>query len=228
MSARARSTSGSSGMCGAYERTAGRCVAAPLRRALAPPRRRGLGSSPRATKRRPPTTELFLGAGLPGPLPGADPLAVPAPPAPPPRARPSPDRSVPPLDALVDGPSPPLAPSVGVPAGVYRVGEPGEERDVALAGVRIGRWPVVCAHVAAFVARTGHPIATPLGARLAAPQLADHPVTGLTFEDALAFCAWAGARLPTGDEWEAAARGPDARPWPWGATFEPERCACVE
>ena len=36
------------------------------------------------------------------------------------------------------------------------------------------------------------------------------------------------ARLPTGWEWEAAARGLDARTWPWGETFDPERCACVE
>jgi len=141
---------------------------------------------------------------------------MPAPPAPP-RARPAPDRSIPPLHALVE-----------VPAGVYRLGERGEEREVALDGVRIGRWPVTCAHVAAFVAQTGRPAAAPLAARLAAAQLADHPVTEVTFEDALAFCAWAGGRLPTGDEWEAAARGADGRPWPWGETFDAERCACVE
>ena len=143
-------------------------------------------------------------------------MAVPAP-APPPRPRGAPDRSVPPLDALVD-----------VPAATYRLGEPGEERDVALPAMLIGRWPVACAHVARFVAETGHAVSGALAARLAAPQLADHPATELTFADALAFCAWAGARLPTGDEWEAAARGGDGRPWPWGETFDPERCACAE
>ncbi len=144
---------------------------------------------------------------------------MPVPPTAPPVPRPRlvPDRSVPPLHALVD-----------VPAGPYRLGEPGEEREVALAGVRIGRWPVVCAHVARFVAETGHPGSPRLAARLDDAQLADHPATELTFEDALAFCAWAGARLPTGDEWEAAARGADGRPWPWGETFDPERCACAE
>jgi formylglycine-generating enzyme required for sulfatase activity len=153
---------------------------------------------------------------MPGLAPAAGPAFAPAPPAPP-RPRPAPDRSVPPLHALV-----------AVPAATYRLGEPGEEREVAVGPVLIGRWPVVNAHVRAFVAETGHAVGPALAARLDAPQLADHPATEVGFGDALAFCAWAGARLPSGDEWEAAARGPDGRPWPWGETFDAERCACVE
>jgi formylglycine-generating enzyme required for sulfatase activity len=131
--------------------------------------------------------------------------------------RPAPDRSVPPLAALVE-----------VAAGTYVLGEPGEEREVALGAFRIGRFPVVNAHLRAFVEATGHAAGERLAVRLADPQLADHPATEVTFADALAFCAWAGARLPTGDEWEAAARGPDGRLWPWGPTFDEARCACVE
>lgn len=153
---------------------------------------------------------------MPGLAPSPGPAFVPAPPAPD-RSRPAPDRAVPPLDALV-----------AVRAGTYVLGEPGEERTVAIGPVLIGRWPVVNAHVRAFVEQTGRTVRPALAARLADPQLADHPATEVTFDDALAFCAWAGARLPTGDEWEAAARGPDARPWPWGETFDAERCACVE
>ena len=115
-----------------------------------------------------------------------------------------------------------------VPAGVYRLGEGADERMVALAGVLIGRWPVVNAHVRAFVEETARPVSPALAARLADPELADHPATEMTFDDAQAFCAWAGARLPTGDEWEAAARGTDARPWPWGAAFDADRCDCAE
>ena len=121
-----------------------------------------------------------------------------------------------------------------VPSGSYLLGEPGEERRVELRAVRLGRWPVVNAHLRAFVAATGRRVSAVLGAKLADPQLADHPVTDVSLADAEAFCAWAGARLgapvrlPTGDEWEAAARGVDGRPWPWGEVFDPERCACAE
>jgi formylglycine-generating enzyme required for sulfatase activity len=129
---------------------------------------------------------------------------------------------------------PALGDLVEVPAGRYRLGEPGEEREVEVGAVLVGRFPVTTAQLGAFVQATGELVALEVARRLADPQLADHPATGLTFAEAEAFCAWAGAesgrrvRLPTGDEWEAAARGREGRMWPWGDTFDPERCACVE
>jgi formylglycine-generating enzyme required for sulfatase activity len=118
--------------------------------------------------------------------------------------------------------------TVELAAGIYRLGEAGAERDVPLASARIGRFPVVNAALARFVAATGRAVAPALELKLADALLADHPATDVTYADAAAFCAWAGGRLPTGDEWEAAARGDDGRAWPWGEVFDADRCACVE
>jgi formylglycine-generating enzyme required for sulfatase activity len=50
------------------------------------------------------------------------------------------------------------------------------------------------------------------------PGEGDHPVIGVTWDQATAFCQWKHKRLPSEAEWEAAGRGPGVSPqlYPWG------------
>jgi len=104
------------------------------------------------------------------------------------------------------------------------------ERDVTLKPYAIDLTPVTNGQYARFLAQTGYAPRDkesflkhwPDGQ--APPGLEDHPVVYVDLEDARAYARWAGKRLPTEQEWQYAAQGPDGRTYPWGNQWEPGRC----
>ena len=104
-----------------------------------------------------------------------------------------------------------------------------------LADFSIGRSPVTNIEYAVFLRATGHnPPAhwKVLFWKTRMPPFGrgTHPVVNVSWHDAQAYCAWLSHatgnhyRLPTEAEWEKAARGTDARIYPWGDSWAAGRC----
>ncbi len=117
---------------------------------------------------------------------------------------------------------------VGVPPGCFMMGSDEGDADekpvrrICLSAYWIGQTEVTNAQYAACVSAGA---CAPPRDRTAFdnPALADHPVTWVSWFDAAAFAEWIGAALPTGAQWEFAARGPQSWTYPWGN--DPPVCA---
>ena len=104
-----------------------------------------------------------------------------------------------------------------VPAGPFLFGEEGRLRYVP--PFRIAKYPVTISAYSAFVVETGRAAPDGWDSPDGPEGLCDHPVTGITFFDALEYARFSGRTLPTEEQWEKAARGTDGRAYPWGETF---------
>ncbi|HXV68406.1 MAG TPA: SUMF1/EgtB/PvdO family nonheme iron enzyme [Nitrospira sp.] len=123
-----------------------------------------------------------------------------------------------------------------VPAGEFTMGTPAggdgfpdeqPERRVYLSSFLLDRLEITHRAYADFVHATGH--RTPAHTNPAMilwengeplPGIGDHPVVNVSWDDATAYCRWAGKRLPTEAEWEKSARGTDGRRYPWGNDWD--------
>ncbi len=129
------------------------------------------------------------------------------------------------------------------------------QHKLSLPAYFIGRAPVTVTQFYAFIAVTGYQTTaeqighgytisdgtwmktegaswqSPHGKKSIVQQKGEHPVTLVSWHDALAFCKWVTeitpheVGLPSEAEWERAARGTDGRIYPWGNT-EPTNKLC--
>ncbi|MCP4248121.1 MAG: formylglycine-generating enzyme family protein, partial [bacterium] len=94
------------------------------------------------------------------------------------------------------------------------LGEGEGQHRVRLSPYWIGKYPVTNEQYGRFLKATGHRDPTSWDdSRFNDPR---QPVVGVNWLDAKAYCDWAGLELPTESQWEAAARGADGHPYPWG------------
>ncbi len=114
---------------------------------------------------------------------------------------------------------------VNIPAGTYWMGSPDGEGDsdehprhqVTVAAFSMDVTEVtVAAYARCVSAGPCLPLETGGACNYGKSDKASHPINCVAWDKAGAYCAWAGKRLPSEEEWEYAARGTDGRTYPWG------------
>lgn len=120
-----------------------------------------------------------------------------------------------------------------VPAGEFTMGDGASNapaHQVYLDSFYISRCPVTNAEYKKFVDATKHAAPSHWSGGKIPQGKENHPVVNVTWNDAVDYCKWADARLPTEAEWEKAASWDDVkkekRVYPWGKDFDATRPAC--
>lgn len=108
---------------------------------------------------------------------------------------------------------PPATDMVLVDGGTYTVGE---DTAVALDSFWIDRYEVSNTQFAQFLAATGQTPPDYWSEANIPAEMGDHPVHGVNWDTAVAYCQWVNKRLPGEAEWAIAARGPHGWLYPWG------------
>ena len=111
---------------------------------------------------------------------------------------------------------------VWVGGDMARVARWNRRRQVEVRPFEIDRFEVTVAQFRKFEEATGRSVSAARrhgGRELGLPPGA--PMVEVDYEEAAAYAAWAGKRLPTSEEWELAARGTDERRFTWGGEFAP-------
>lgn len=103
---------------------------------------------------------------------------------------------------------------VTIPAGEFLYGD--DKSPVYLDTFQISRTLVTNWQYQMFVEAKGQYRPRHWEGRRVHPARMNHPVVNVSWNDAQAFCEWAGVFLPTEQQWEKAALGTDSRKYPWG------------
>jgi formylglycine-generating enzyme required for sulfatase activity len=109
-----------------------------------------------------------------------------------------------------------------VDAGVFLAGR--DAQPVWVGTFYIDVYPTSNADYARFLAATDREPPQHWSSGGVAETRPRHPVVGVSWHDARAYAEWASKQLPTGLEWEKAARGVSGATYPWGDTAAPTRC----